>query len=688
MPNRDFRVKNGLHVSANAYIANSITNVTDVQFDVGANTTQAVGKLAWAFGDSTLEVGLNDQVNLQIGQETLIRGTNLTGNTITNGTVVMFSGTQGNGGDINITPAVANGSVPSKYIIGLATQNISNNTTGFVTALGKVRGVNTSSFVVGDELYANPTVVGGLSNTKPIAPNVKVSIGTVLTSHASNGVVLVRPNYGSAIEEDENVFIVNPQEKQVLAWISGNNRFENNTFKLVDLGIIEGFNGQFLKTDGAGNYSFATIPTSNGSGGSQDVYTTFIGTSGSTTASNTNDSLTIVGSNGISTSISSDTLTITMPASIALSNVIGDTGSNVRSSTDTTLKIIGGANTATNVSGNTITIASTQAITETLNSVLLRGNTTTQTVSVGNFNAESANFGGNVEIDGNLTVSGTTITVSATSFVVTDNMIYLNQGVAAPITGAVGNGTQVVYTANNNYTANMAVAVFGVNPSAFNITNGTILAANATTFTVSSNVTASYVANGTARGKTSANPDLGFAAGYNDGTYHHTGLFRDATDGNWKFFEGYDPEPDLSVFIDTSNASFSLANVQARNFVGNVTSIANHSINNLSDVDLVTPQDGDVLIYSGGVWTNSLDIGLNSVSARSFVHADLDGSHYIELKAPDVVSTSYSLILPSADGTNGQAIITNGNGQLSFSTISGGGGVTTGKAIAMAMIFG
>ncbi len=838
MPNRDFRVKNGLHVSANAYIANSITNVTDVQFDVGANTTQAVGKLAWAFGDSTLEVGLNDQVNLQIGQETLIRGTNLTGNTITNGTVVMFSGTQGNGGDINISPAVADGSLPSKYIIGLATQNISNNTTGFVTALGKVRGVNTSSFVVGDELYANPTVIGGLSNTKPIAPNVKVSIGTVLTSHSNNGVILVRPNYGSAIEEDENVFIVNPQEKQVLAWISGNNRFENNTFKLVDLGIVEGFNGQFLKTDGAGNYSFATVPTSNGSGGSglvaspyvvigalstdqtittatdtlidfvdyddvqgwwnptskrftpnvagyydvnvaawfaagsiannqvnlqvrkngnsqglsqelistsvgqslllnrmiylngssdyldftvysanptsqvlqkgaadssgtyfsaaliasgsstSNTYTTFIGTSGSTTASNTNDALTIVGSNTISTSISGDTLTITMPASVALSNVIGDTGSNLRSSTDTTFSIIGGANTTTSVSGNTVTISSTQAITETLNSVLLRGNTTTQTVSVGNFNAESATFGGNVEIDGNLTVSGTTITVSATSFAVTDNMLYLNQGIAAAITGAVGNGTQVVYTANNNYTANMAVAVFGVNPSAFNITNGVIFAANATTFTVNSTVTASYVANGTARGKTSANPDLGFAAGYNDGTYHHTGLFRDATDGNWKFFEGYLPEPDQSVFIDTSNASFSLANVEARNFVGNVTSIANHSINNLSDIDLVTPQDGDVLTYSGGVWTNALDIGLNSVTARSFAYADLDLTHYVELKAPNVVSTSYSLTLPSADGTNGQALITDGAGQLSFSTISGGGGVTTGKAIAMAMIFG
>jgi hypothetical protein len=39
---------------------------------------------------------------------------------------------------------------------------------------------------------------------------------------------------------------------------------------------------------------------------------------------------------------------------------------------------------------------------------------------------------------------------------------------------------------------------------------------------------------------------------------------------------------------------------------------------------------------------------------------------------------------PTADGTSGQAIVTNGSGTLSFGTA----GITTGKSIAMAMIFG
>jgi hypothetical protein len=43
-----------------------------------------------------------------------------------------------------------------------------------------------------------------------------------------------------------------------------------------------------------------------------------------------------------------------------------------------------------------------------------------------------------------------------------------------------------------------------------------------------------------------------------------------------------------------------------------------------------------------------------------------------------------ALKYPTADGTTGQAVVTNGAGVLSF----GSAGISTGKAIAMAMIFG
>lgn len=62
-------------------------------------------------------------------------------------------------------------------------------------------------------------------------------------------------------------------------------------------------------------------------------------------------------------------------------------------------------------------------------------------------------------------------------------------------------------------------------------------------------------------------------------------------------------------------------------------------------------------------------------------------SGYIGL-APAAAAGSTTYILPSTDGTVGQVLSTNGTGTLTWATATGGGGITTGKAIAMAMIFG
>jgi hypothetical protein len=60
-------------------------------------------------------------------------------------------------------------------------------------------------------------------------------------------------------------------------------------------------------------------------------------------------------------------------------------------------------------------------------------------------------------------------------------------------------------------------------------------------------------------------------------------------------------------------------------------------------------------------------------------------SGYVGLQgAAAAGSTTYTL--PSADGTSGQVLQTNGSGVLSWSSSSGG--ISTGKSIAMAMIFG
>ena len=59
-----------------------------------------------------------------------------------------------------------------------------------------------------------------------------------------------------------------------------------------------------------------------------------------------------------------------------------------------------------------------------------------------------------------------------------------------------------------------------------------------------------------------------------------------------------------------------------------------------------------------------------------------DGTNLIDVNA--AFTTISQFTLPTSDGTNGQAILTDGSANLSF----GEAGISTGKAIAMAIVFG
>ena len=68
--------------------------------------------------------------------------------------------------------------------------------------------------------------------------------------------------------------------------------------------------------------------------------------------------------------------------------------------------------------------------------------------------------------------------------------------------------------------------------------------------------------------------------------------------------------------------------------------------------------------------------------------ADADNSAFVGIDAPTTVSGSYTLTLPAAVGSTSQALVTtDGAGTLGFTSTSSFG-ITTGKAIAMAIVFG
>ena len=63
--------------------------------------------------------------------------------------------------------------------------------------------------------------------------------------------------------------------------------------------------------------------------------------------------------------------------------------------------------------------------------------------------------------------------------------------------------------------------------------------------------------------------------------------------------------------------------------------------------------------------------GNSTAGAELRLPEDTDnGSNYVAIKAPDSIASNLTLTLPSADGTNGQALVTNGSGTLSFTTLS------------------
>ena len=103
MADKDFRVKLGIEVGANASIAGAITTVDSIQFDLAAGVDiPALGQFAWNADDNTVSLGLG-VASLQLGQEEFIFIKNQSGETIGNGNTVMFAGTVKVGLTVSIT---------------------------------------------------------------------------------------------------------------------------------------------------------------------------------------------------------------------------------------------------------------------------------------------------------------------------------------------------------------------------------------------------------------------------------------------------------------------------------------------------------------------------------------------------------------------------------------------------------
>jgi hypothetical protein len=217
----------------------------------------AAGPIVWNTVEEALDIPLNDEVTLQVGQEQVFRGKAT--EVISNGDVVMFAGAQGD----HLLIAKADMSVTGfrpEHVIGLATQDFANNEFGFVTSFGKVRGLDTTAFNEGDILYLDAANPGALTTAIPAPPNHSIQLCAVVRSHGTQGTYLVRPMHfpdtDEIVEGLSNLYFTNAR---AVAAVAAADQYVKNTGDTVTGNVTLDSSANLIFRDKNG-----TFPTNSG----------------------------------------------------------------------------------------------------------------------------------------------------------------------------------------------------------------------------------------------------------------------------------------------------------------------------------------------------------------------------------------------------------------------------------------
>jgi hypothetical protein len=205
---------NNLGLGTESSVTHGDITTDYISFDTAAAHTAVSGELAWNADESTLDLGLNANVTLQLGQEQVAFVRNTSGVDILNGDVVRVTGASGN--KITVSLANAGSEGASSTTFGVATEAIPNNSSGFITFSGIVRELDTSSYSEGQALWL--AAGGGFTSTKPLSPNHLVQIGWVTRSHATEGAIYVSINNGWEFGELHDVLLTSVADNDILSW--------------------------------------------------------------------------------------------------------------------------------------------------------------------------------------------------------------------------------------------------------------------------------------------------------------------------------------------------------------------------------------------------------------------------------------------------------------------------------------
>ena len=244
-------------------------------------------------------------------------------------------------------------------------------------------------------------------------------------------------------------------------------------------------------------------------------------------------------------------------------------------------------------------------------------------------------------------------------------------GISSDVTTVANDGTDIGTVATDLSGSNTIGTVAGI---ASNVTTVAGISANVTTVAgISANVTT--VAGANANITTVATNISGvnsFAERYRVGSSDPSSsldegdLAYNSTANVLKYYNG-------SAWVSISPGIADVVSDTTPQLGGNL---------DLNGNDIVTTSNADLELAPNG--TGKVVVKGNTNSAKIVLNCE-SNSHGVTIASPPhSANATYELELPNADGTNGQALVTDGSGKLSFASA----GIGTGKAIAMAIVFG
>lgn len=174
-------------ITSMSALTGGIASPTYIDMGDGSAIVLAAGRLWYTPATGAWNLGMGGgNITQQVGEEFYRYGKASSAISDTNLQLIYKTGVVGASGVITFAPTIAGITDPDQ-ILGIATEPIAINSFGRVTTMGVVRGINTTGSVYGevwadnDDIWYNP-VTGGLTKVKPVAPNIKLQVGTVINA--------------------------------------------------------------------------------------------------------------------------------------------------------------------------------------------------------------------------------------------------------------------------------------------------------------------------------------------------------------------------------------------------------------------------------------------------------------------------------------------------------------------------